>query len=56
MLREALGFPRTFDMPTGHYSMMLYVPFIRAESTTWLLEKMRTPNPRVALVTAKASK
>jgi dienelactone hydrolase len=47
ILREQLGRPRTFDLPTGHYSAMAYVPFIRSESTTWLLERMRTPNPRV---------
>lgn len=46
-LRQALGNPRAFDMPTSHYTTMAYTPFVRARSTTWLLERMREPNPRV---------
>jgi dienelactone hydrolase len=47
-LRAALGKPRTFDLPSGHYTAMAYTPFIRAQSTAWLLERMKEPNPRVA--------
>src|SRR5581483_7066570 len=36
-LRDALGRPRAFDMPTSHYSTMAYTPFVRAQSTAWLL-------------------
>src|SRR5207244_2122227 len=46
-LRDALGGPRAFDMPTSHYTTMAYTPFVRAQSTTWLLERMKEPNPRV---------
>jgi dienelactone hydrolase len=46
-LRHKLGNPRAFDMPTSHYSTMAYTPFVRAQSTSWLLERMKEPNPRV---------
>ena len=54
-LRQALGNPKAFDMPTSHYSTIAFTPFVRAQSTTWLLERLKEPNPRVAEVdTAKA--
>jgi len=46
-LRDKLGRPRAFDLPTSHYSTMAYTPFVRAQSTAWLLERMKEPNPRV---------
>jgi dienelactone hydrolase len=48
LLRDALGKPLTFDLPSGHYSTIAFTPFIRAQSTAWLLERFRTPNPRAA--------
>lgn len=50
LLRDALGRPRAFDMPTSHYTTMAYTPFVRAQSTTWLLQRMKEPNPRVPAV------
>jgi hypothetical protein len=47
LLRDKLGKPRAFDMPTSHYTTMAYTPFVRERSTTWLLERMKEPNPRV---------
>jgi dienelactone hydrolase len=55
LLREALGKPKTFDLPTSHYSTMFYTPFVRAESTTWLLERMQEPNPRVVSTEVEAA-
>jgi hypothetical protein len=47
LLRDALGRPLTYDMPSGHYSSIAFTPFIRAQSTSWLLERMQKPNARV---------
>lgn len=51
LLRDALGRPLTFDMPSGHYSTIAFTPFIRAQSTAWLLDRLREPNPHVAPAT-----
>ncbi len=54
LLRDALGKPKTYDLPAGHYSTMAFVPFVRSQATTWLLERMKEPNRRTQELTARA--
>ena len=41
-LREALGNPETYSLPTGHYSAILYLPFIQDRGREFLRRRFGT--------------
>jgi dienelactone hydrolase len=42
-LREALGFPETLSLPTGHYSIGIYLPMAMAQARDFLARKFSEP-------------
>lgn len=40
-LRKAMGKPETIILPTGHYTALLYLPYIKASCTRFFREKLR---------------
>jgi hypothetical protein len=44
-LRKAMGKPETIVVPTGHYTALLYVPYIKAACLRFFHEKLRTEPP-----------
>ncbi|GIW73207.1 MAG: hypothetical protein KatS3mg102_2749 [Planctomycetota bacterium] len=42
-LRAALGQPESWSLPTGHYSAVLYLPFIEHKAYTFLAERLSAP-------------
>ena len=49
LLYEGLGRPQRYDLPTGHYTAILYLPFITKQLLIWL--KSRQGPPRRLLAT-----
>jgi len=39
-LREALGRPEALSFPTGHYSVMIYLPLLKARARDFLAERL----------------
>lgn len=46
-LREAMGSPEAFVVPTGHYSAIALFPYMQRKTKDFFLERFKKPNPRI---------
>jgi hypothetical protein len=53
-LREALGKPETYLIPTGHYTAILFLPLLRRMTIQFFRRRFAKPNPRVLLDSQQA--